>query len=1049
MDRIRWKTVNEIFHAALELPPSERAEFVSAASQGDSDIAFDVDRMLQADGPAGSYLETPLSLAGPMAAAQESPSPFKSGDVLKSRFRILRQVGEGGMGHVFEAFDLELKVRVALKAIRPEIAGNPTALEFFRREVRTARTITHPNVCRTYDLDKASIGEVGGAPVECFFLTMEFLEGETLAARLKQVGALTPEEALVVARQVASGLDAAHAAGIVHRDIKPANIMLVTGAHGSGRQHRAVITDFGLARQESVHPVNLASSFSQGGAVGTLAYMAPEQLEPGRPVSAATDTYAFGLLLFEMVTGVRAFPSASLLAGIAQRLAGPPPSTRALAPHLPPVWETTIQACLRLVPDDRIQSATQVVEALAGAQVALPPPSTPPLVAGATPHRDPPLTPRSRFLAVAAVFFVIVALFYLGYRLYRAREDSKVDPGALVYLTRVKNQTGEKSFDDLSELIQAGLTQSVRINLLDQGRAGDTLTNMAKSPDTPIDEPIAREIALRTGAVRVIFPTVTGSAGSYNLNVDIQEPDASGPSRYRDHWTKSFSWHSASSTASSGTIPPELSAAIRTSSDWIRKEAGESKNDIARLDAPPEDVTTSSWEALGEYMRANELSVRDHREDAVAALRRAVALDPHFALAYGRMGDVLTSLHRDGEGYAAYTNALGADSQQRLTRREADRIRGMFAIDVADYREAESAFRDYAAFFPNDPLAYAYQALPLRKLGRVTEAIEALKAVKRLQLGRTFADEELAGFYPLIGDYASARQSIAALRNAGDADAARSAEANVLFMERRYAEAETLFRELLHSDDSSLRSESYARLARVLAEQGRDEEAIAVLGTGIEEDGSHEEAPRQAMKLLDRGYLECKLQRPNEGIQDFERALPLNDGARGLIAASDRIGEALPYVDALRAPKLVEILRQAEGKLPKQEFPPMTEIARDRISAEIALAEGRREEAISIFRRVASVDALANSRSYLVRALIATAGPDLRGKRDLTYSEEAEKLLGSDLAQSAMLWHDAPNYRPGILAEEAAILRQLPTNSTVLERQNPSTSRVPIRATTR
>jgi serine/threonine protein kinase len=169
MDRDRWKAVNEIFHAALEFPAGERKEFVCTASHGDSELESDVDRLLEADQQAGSYLESPLLPGEPIVDSEASPPPFKPGDLLKGRFHILRQVGEGGMGHVFKANDVELKVEIALKAIRPEIAGNPTALEFFRREVRTARTITHPNVCRTFDLDRGSLNESTGDLREFFF----------------------------------------------------------------------------------------------------------------------------------------------------------------------------------------------------------------------------------------------------------------------------------------------------------------------------------------------------------------------------------------------------------------------------------------------------------------------------------------------------------------------------------------------------------------------------------------------------------------------------------------------------------------------------------------------------------------------------------------------------------------------------------------------------------------------------------------------------------------------------------------------------------------
>ena len=247
MDQHRWKTVNHIFHAALDLSPNERQEFVKRASGGDTAVAEEVNRLLKADVEAGSFLAKPLiEASGFRSEVQTWSVAAAPGVVLCRRFRVERLVGEGGMGRVFEAFDMELGVKVALKMIRPGIAENDEALARFRHEVRLARRITHPNVCRTFDLER-DVPASGANKGEIVFLKMEFLEGETLARRITREGALPLDEALEVARQVAAGLEAAQSLGVVHRDIKPGNIMLVPD-QGNFHGVRAVITDFGLAR---------------------------------------------------------------------------------------------------------------------------------------------------------------------------------------------------------------------------------------------------------------------------------------------------------------------------------------------------------------------------------------------------------------------------------------------------------------------------------------------------------------------------------------------------------------------------------------------------------------------------------------------------------------------------------------------------------------------------------------------------------------------------------------------------------------------------------
>jgi serine/threonine protein kinase len=371
---------------------------------------------------------------------------LRTGDILCQRFHILRAVGSGGMGQVYEAHDTELAVNVALKLIRPEIAANPQSLARFRQEVRLARRITHPNVCRTYDLERDTLPTPGAPPRSLVFLTMEFLAGETLAERLKRTGPLTPGETLAIARQIAAALDAAHALGIVHRDIKPGNIMLVPPGENSRQparpSARVVITDFGLARIDPIFsqdelPLTQHTSHSNQ-PIGTPPYMAPEQLE-GHPVSAATDIYAFGLLLFEMATGQRAFPSTNLLTGIAQRLTGQPPSARAIQPNLPDSLEQAIQGCLRRNPEDRFQSAQAVVDCLTGQ-------TRPPEIA-TIPATNPQSKPNQRFytrksLVLAAILPVAVSLFLLGLNAISWwKGNPAVAAGALVYLAPVKNET--------------------------------------------------------------------------------------------------------------------------------------------------------------------------------------------------------------------------------------------------------------------------------------------------------------------------------------------------------------------------------------------------------------------------------------------------------------------------------------------------------------------------------------------------------------------------------------------------------------------------------
>jgi serine/threonine protein kinase len=290
-------------------------------------------------------------------------SAFAAGDVVAGRYKIERLIGSGGTGEVFEALDTALGVSVALKALKPSVAGSAVQLERFRREIQSARKVTHPNVCRIFDM-----GIQNGSGRDRFFLTMELLAGVSLADRIDDGAPYTPEEALPVAAQIADGLDAAHAAGIVHRDLKPGNIMLLPPPTGRLAQ-RAVITDFGLALSDAQSDMRLTESDEL---VGTPEYMAPEQAEPG-PATPQTDVYAFGLILYEMLSKRRPFESAgTALATVLVRRRAPPRPLQDVAPHVPAPWAAAIHRCLEREPARRYGSAGEVIAALGDAPPAPP-----------------------------------------------------------------------------------------------------------------------------------------------------------------------------------------------------------------------------------------------------------------------------------------------------------------------------------------------------------------------------------------------------------------------------------------------------------------------------------------------------------------------------------------------------------------------------------------------------------------------------------------------------------------------------------------------------
>jgi serine/threonine protein kinase/tetratricopeptide (TPR) repeat protein len=337
VDPLLWKRIGELFAAARLLNGESRIAFLKENCDQNRDLFEQVMFLLDADRKTA-----PLDSAPTISSL---PAPH----VIAGRFRIIRYIAEGGMGTVYEAQDLRLNDRVALKTIRPDIAMNPRAVERFKREILLAKKVTHPNVCRVHDLgvDRSETG------AEFLFLTMQFLSGETLASRIKR-GPILKTDAFPLIEDMADALSAAHHADVIHRDFKSGNVMLVNGADRTC----AVVTDFGLA--SGIHD---SRSLTHAGIVGTVDYMAPEQIK-GDEITPAADIYALGVVMYEMVTGQRPFTDDSTVTLALKHLNDEPPPPGDLAPNLDPNWAATILRCLRKLPHERFQSAAEVKAAL-------------------------------------------------------------------------------------------------------------------------------------------------------------------------------------------------------------------------------------------------------------------------------------------------------------------------------------------------------------------------------------------------------------------------------------------------------------------------------------------------------------------------------------------------------------------------------------------------------------------------------------------------------------------------------------------------------------
>lgn len=378
------EAAEQLLGEALELAPRLRSAFIERACNGQPLLRGMVQSLLD------EHERLPVSLSDPPLDATQKHAPtvhvergcgtiaeqispshladtsqiqFRPGQVLLERFRIVRLLGRGGMGEVFEAQDLQLG-RIALKTIRADIAASPDMFARFRREVQLARRVSGAQVCRIHEL--FLLAAENGCPATAF-LTMEFLEGTTLSRKIAESGPLGRDEALSIALDICKGLRLIHEQGIIHRDLKAANIMLCSRAGKT----RAVVMDFGLAWLDSAALITpdavtlseIPSQTAYGCLAGTPSYMAPEQFE-GKPVSPATDIYALGIVLYEMVTGRQPYAAETPVAAVIRHARRPDPIS-SVQRGIPRHWDRVIAQCLQYEPEQRFQNVAEVAGALA------------------------------------------------------------------------------------------------------------------------------------------------------------------------------------------------------------------------------------------------------------------------------------------------------------------------------------------------------------------------------------------------------------------------------------------------------------------------------------------------------------------------------------------------------------------------------------------------------------------------------------------------------------------------------------------------------------
>jgi serine/threonine protein kinase/tetratricopeptide (TPR) repeat protein len=885
------------------------------------------------------------------AAGQEGP--LTVGQPFGPRYRINRVLGVGGMGAVYEAWDSELGVAVAVKVIRPEIAAaDPKAAgeieRRFKRELLLARQVTHPNIIRIHDL-----GDIDGIK----YITMPFIEGADLATILKKDKTLDVDRALRISRGVVAGLVSAHHAGVIHRDLKPANIMI-------GPHDVPTIMDFGIARSAGgpgqsgaparlgVRPADLsrtaalaASSTMAGAIVGTVAYMAPEQAR-GEAVDQRADIYAFGLILYDMLIGGRRSERAvSAVAELKERMVTAPPAPRTIDPTIPEGVDAIIRRCLEPDAANRFATSAELQAAFDRLDS----------------HGKPlPIARRvsGRTLLTAAV----VVLAALGSTFYVTRWFSApvVEPDPVsVLIADLQNETNDPTFTGtLEPMLTRALEGAAFISAYDRNRVR---TGLGVVPPQTFDETAARELAVKQGVGIVLAGSVSRRGNGYEVQLKAMHAvtgDVITTARQR-----------------ASTKEEVLTAAMDVSGD-VREALGDSKSESSQLFAG-RSVSANSLDVIGHYAAAMQAQSNLKFEEARDSYAKAVALDPQFGLGYQGLAVMSRNLGRIEEAEKYIKEALRyLDS---MTDRERFGTRGFYYRMIGDNQQCAKEYEQLVQLYPADTVGHAQRSVCLAAMKNMREAVSEGQRAVDMMPNHVGYRTNLALLKNFAGDFAAAEGEVKAIAHPGVP--ALVAVAYSQLARGMIAESAATYRRIAEMPGTGA-STAAAGLADIAIYQGHYTEALAILDKAVERDVAEKSMSRASIKLTTIGMVHAMRGAKASAIASADQALAYSKTmpVRFLAARVYVEAGAFDKAEALASGLTAELPAspQAHGKI---------------VLGEIALQKGDAREAIRILTEANGLVDTWFGRLALGRAYLeAGAFPQADSEFDRCISRRGEAL---------------------------------------------------------
>ena len=686
-------------------------------------------------------IDDTLTHTPPTHPPPEDTLDFSPGESFGPRYKIIEEIGRGGMGRVYKAKDKELGITVALKMIHPEYSTKPHIIERFKKETLLARSLTHENVIRIYDL-----GEVDGIK----FISMSYIKGQNLKELILTSRTLSVETVISITKQICEALRAAHSKGIVHRDLKPQNILVDSNG-------RVFVTDFGVAKS-----VEVQEDSAPGIIIGTIQYISPEQAE-GEKADLRSDLYSLGIIIYEMLTGEKPFKAETYTGYIQKHIHEKPKPPSKINPNIPLYLEKITLKCLEKDKYIRYQKAEEILHDLEEHKVA-----TRPLV----PRIRTKKLLKAAYASILVVLIITVIYLLIGRKppdILSTSEDTRKSVAVLYF----ENLTGDEKLDHLRQALSewsiTDLSQSKYLHVLSGARLLLILRNLNLISAKSYDLEDLRKVAQEGGVNHVLKASFSRPGSIFRIDYSLLNI-ITGESVGSDYIT--------GSEENLSSMVDELTKKIKANFELSQEEiAADFDRDIGK-------IFTASKEALILYMEGKEYYQEGRFEKSIEVLKEAVSIDPEFAEAYRRISENYYYIGSIDQAKKYIQTALSLLEPDKVSVKERLFIRGFANTILKDSpEEAMKNYKELLEYYPDDEEGNLYLGGIYRQMEEWDLAIERFEKIRKVN--PLMACENLVFIYRAKGLYETAREILLANQDIYEESTFRSHMSIIYFCEGR------------------------------------------------------------------------------------------------------------------------------------------------------------------------------------------------------------------------------------------------------------------------